>query len=145
MTLTQPALAPPRIVRREAAGGAQVLSSEMPLEPYEASLGVLLRRWAAEAPDRPFLAERAGGDGDWVTVSWAEADRRASAIAQALLDRGLGPERPLLLLSGNAIDHALLTLAGFLAGVTVVPVSRDITSKNSAPLVLSMNAVRSGW
>jgi feruloyl-CoA synthase len=123
MTLTQPALAPPRIARREAAGGAQVLSSETPLEPYEASLGVLLRRWAAEAGDRTFLAERAGGDGDWVRLSWAEADRRATAIAQALLDRGLGPERPLLILSGNAVDHALLTLGGFLAGVTVVPVS----------------------
>jgi feruloyl-CoA synthase len=123
MTLTQPALAPPRIVRREAAGGAQVLSSETPLEPYEASLGVLLRRWAADAPDRTFLAERDGGDGDWVRLSWGEANRRASAIAQALLDRGLSPERPLLLLSGNAIDHALLTLGGFLAGVTVVPVS----------------------
>jgi feruloyl-CoA synthase len=123
MTVTQPALAPPRIVRREAPGGAQILSSEMPLERYEASLGVLLRRWAAEAPERTFLAEREGGDGDWVRLSWAEADRRASAIAQALLDRGLGPERPLLLLSGNAIHHALLTLAGFLAGVPVVPVS----------------------
>jgi feruloyl-CoA synthase len=123
MTVTQPALAPPRIARREAPGGAQILSSEMPLEPYEASLGVLLRRWAAEVPDRTFLAERDGGDGDWVRLSWGEANRRASAIAQALLDRRLGRERPLLLLSGNSIDHALLTLGGFLAGVTVVPVS----------------------
>src|SRR4051794_10073517 len=122
MTKTQPALAPPRIVRREAAGGALVLSSEMPLEPYEDSLGLLLRRWAREAPDRTFLAER-GGDDQWVKLSWGEADRRATAIAQGLLDRGLGRERPLLILSGNAIDHALLTLGGFLAGVPVVPVS----------------------
>src|SRR3954462_9478370 len=122
MTMTQPALAPPRIVSRPAAGGAQVLSSEMPLEPSEDSLGLLLRRWAREAPERTFLAER-GGDDAWVRLSWAEADRRASAVAQALLDRGLGPERPVLLLSGNAIDHALLTHGGFLAGVPVVPVS----------------------
>ena len=94
----------------------------MALEPYEASLGVLLRRWAEEAPDRVFLAERPG-DGDWVELTWGEANRKASAIAQALLDRGLGPERPLLILSGNSIDHALLTLGGFLAGVPVVPVS----------------------
>src|SRR3954462_14812747 len=122
MTMTQPALAPPRIVSRPAAGGAQVLSSEMPLEPSEDSLGLLLRRWAREAPERTFLAER-GGDDAWVRLSWSEADRRASAIAQALLDRGLGPERPVLLLSGNSIDHALLTLGGFLAGVPVAPVS----------------------
>ena len=69
-----------------------------------------------------FLAER-DGDGEWVNLTWGEANRKASAIAQALLDRGLGPQRPLLLLSGNAIDHALLTLGGFLAGVPVVPVS----------------------
>jgi feruloyl-CoA synthase len=123
MTLAPPALAPPRIVRREAGEGAFVLSSEMPLGHYEASLGVLLRRWAADAPDRPFLAERAGGDGEWVTLTWGEADRRASAIAQALLDRRLGPERPVVILSGNAIDHALLMLGGFLAGVPIVPVS----------------------
>src|SRR4051812_9185109 len=122
MTKTRPALAPPQIVRRQAAGGAQVLSSEMPLEAYEASLGLLLRHWAREAPERTFLAERAGDD-QWAKLSWREADTRASAIAQALLDRGLGRERPLLILSGNAIDHALLTLGGFLAGVPVVPVS----------------------
>jgi feruloyl-CoA synthase len=124
MTLVQPALAPPRIVRAQAPDGSVILRSEMELEPHEASLGLLLRRWAAEAPDRVFLAERAGGpEGDWVNLTWGEASLKANAIAQALLDRGLGPRRPLLLLSGNAIDHALLTLGGFLAGVPVVPVS----------------------
>ncbi len=122
MTIVQPALAPPRIVTDHAPDGSLILRSEMPLEPYEASLGVLLRRWGTEAPDRVFLAER-DGDGDWVNLTWGDANRKASAIAQALLDRGLGPQRPLLLLSGNAIDHALLTLGGFLAGVPVVPVS----------------------
>ena len=42
----------------EAPDGSRILRSEMALEPYEASLGVLLRRWAEEAPDRVFLAER---------------------------------------------------------------------------------------
>jgi feruloyl-CoA synthase len=122
MTIVQPALAPPRIVSDEAPDGSRILRSEVPLEPYEASLGMLLRRWGKEAPDRVFLAER-DGDSDWVNLTWGEANRQASAVAQALLDRGLGPNRPLLLLSGNAIDHALLTLGGFLAGVPVVPVS----------------------
>ena len=62
MTVAQPALAPPRITSRPSEDGGQILRSEMPLEPYEASLGVLLRRWAQEAPDRRFLAER-GADG----------------------------------------------------------------------------------
>jgi feruloyl-CoA synthase len=122
MTVAQPALAPPRITSRPSQDGGQILRSEMPLEPYEASLGVLLRRWAQDAPDRTFLAER-GADGEWQSVTWGEANARASAIAQALLDRGLGPDRMLMILSGNSVDHALLTLAGFLAGVPVVPVS----------------------
>src|SRR4051794_3718998 len=121
MTIVQPALAPPRIVAQDAPDGGVILRSEMPLEPYEPSLGLLLRRWAREAPDRVFLAERAGDE--WAELSWSEANRSASAVAQALLDRGLGPERPLMILSGNSIDQALLTLGGFLAGVPVVPVS----------------------
>src|SRR3954449_13629356 len=120
MTVVQPTLAPPRITAEDAPGGV-ILRSGMPLEPYEPSLGVLLRRWAREAPDRVFLAERAGEE--WVNLTWGEANRKATSIAQALLDRGLGPQRPLLILSGNSLDHALLTLGGFLAGVPVVPVS----------------------
>jgi feruloyl-CoA synthase len=122
MTVVRPALAPPRIVGEDAPDGSRILRSEMPLEPYEASLGVLLRRWGREASERVFLAER-NADFDWVHLTWGEANQKASAVAQALLDRGLGPQRPLLLLSGNGIDHALLTLGGFLAGVPVVPVS----------------------
>src|SRR3954447_15220093 len=122
MTVVQPALAPPRIVARDAPDGSRILESEMALEPYEASLGVLMRRWAREAPDRVFLAER-GSDDEWVELTWGEADRRATSIAQALLDRGLHAKRPLMILSGNSIDHAVLTLGGFLAGVPVVPVS----------------------
>jgi feruloyl-CoA synthase len=122
MTVAQPALAPPRITSRPSDDGGLILRSEMPLEPYEASLGVLLRRWAQDATDRTFLAER-GADGAWQSLTWGEANARASAIAQALLDRGLGPDRMLMILSGNSIDHALLTLAGFLAGVPVAPVS----------------------
>ena len=77
MTVVQPALAPPRIVSDQAPDGSRILRSEMALEPYEASLGVLLRRWAEEAPDRVFLAERPG-DGDWVELTWGEANRKAT-------------------------------------------------------------------
>lgn len=122
MTVTQPALAPPLISSRPTPDGGRILSCEVPLEPYEASVGLLLRRWAAEVPQRVFLAER-DGDGGWATLSFAQASLRADAVAQALLDRGLGTRRPVMLLSGNSLDHALLTLGGLVAGVPVVPVS----------------------
>jgi feruloyl-CoA synthase len=114
--------APAKITVEEAPGGASILRSELPLEPYEANLGSLLRKWADEAPGRLFLAERDPGGG-WRRVTWAEAAAQAEAVGQALLDRRLGPERPLLILSGNSVDHALLTLGALLVGVPVVPVS----------------------
>ena len=63
MTVVQPRLAPPRISSEDLPDGSRVLRSEMPLEAYEPSLGVLLRRWANERPDHVFLAER-DGDGE---------------------------------------------------------------------------------
>src|SRR3954449_3260173 len=122
MPIVQPALAPPRIVAEDAPDGSRILRSELALEPYEASLGLLLRHWAREAPDRVFLAER-GADGEWIELTWGEAGAKANAIAQALIDRRLDDKRPVMILSGNSIDQALLTLGGFLAGVPIVPVS----------------------
>ena len=93
MTVVQPALAPPRIVSEDCTRRQPILRSEMPLEPYEASLGVLCGAGRARRPDRVFLAER-DGDGEWVNLTWGEANRKATSIAQALLDRGLGPAAP---------------------------------------------------
>ena len=114
--------APARVLAERRADGSILLTSPEPLGPHESSLGEMLRRWGREAPDRLFLAER-DPSGGWRKVTWAEANHLADSIAQALLDRHLGPDRPLMILSGNAVDHALLTLGGFLAGVPVVPVS----------------------
>jgi feruloyl-CoA synthase len=114
--------APAEVNVEATPDGGYILSSPQPLAPYEENLGVMLRRWAKEDPHRTFLGER-GSDGAWRLVSYGHAGRLADSIAQALLDRGLGPERPMMILSGNSISHALLMLGGFIAGVPVVPVS----------------------
>jgi feruloyl-CoA synthase len=114
--------APPRVERRDLSGGAFELYSPVPLKPYATSLAHMLRARAASDPDRVFLAER-DAEGAWRKLSFAEASRRADAIAQALLDRGCSAERPLMILSGNGIDHALLTFGAYVAGVPAVPVS----------------------
>ena len=80
-----------------------------------------LERWAARTPDRPFLAARSGKG--WRKVSYAEALAAARAIGQGLIDRGLSAERPVLILSGNGIEHALLSLACLHVGVPFVPIS----------------------
>ena len=117
-----PTFARPDIAAERRADGSWLLSSRTPLEPYERSVGAVLARQARTRPDADLLCER-DGDGAWRRLTYGEAWRGARAIGQALLDRGLGPERPVVILSGNSIDHLLVTLGGFVAGVPVVPVS----------------------
>jgi feruloyl-CoA synthase len=118
------ALAEPAVELERRSDGALILRSAHPLGPYPRCLGDLLLTNARRFPDRVFLGERtAGPDSPWRTVSWAAALDQVRSLAQALLDRGAGPERPLLLLSGNSIAHALVTLAAMHVGVPAAPVS----------------------
>ena len=107
------------VERRE--GGVQVLRSPQTLQPYARCLGEHLERWAGEAPERIFLAERAGEG--WRRIAYGEALAQARAIGAALLSRGLSAERPAMVLSDNGIDHALLMLGALHVGVPVAPVS----------------------
>ena len=120
--------APAVVDCRRRADGAIVLESPLPLAPYPPSLTARLAEWAARAPERTFLAERApsaggGALGHWRTLSYGQAWRRARELAGALVALGLGPTRPLAILSGNSIDHALLTLAAMHAAIPVAPIS----------------------
>lgn len=114
--------APALVNVEKTPDGGFILSSPMPLEPYERSLGVLLRRWAKDTPDRIFIGER-DISGQWSLLTYSETARRADSIAQALISRKLGPERPVMILSGNSVSHALLMLGCIIAGVPVAPVS----------------------
>lgn len=116
-------LAVPRIRRRDLAGGSFILESEEVLSAHADHLGQLLQAQAARQPDAVFLAEKISGGSGWREVSYGEAWNAARSIAQALLDRGLDQTTPIVILSGNSVDHALLMLGGFVAGVPVTPVS----------------------
>ncbi len=114
--------APPRISIEGSPETGYIFTSAASLQPYDENLGQMLRHWTEQSPERMFLAERTA-EGDWRRLTYAAANQQANAIAQALLDRRLGPYRPVMILSGNSIDHALLMLGCFIAGVPVVPVS----------------------
>jgi feruloyl-CoA synthase len=91
------------------------------LGPYPPRLTERLRHWAAVAPDRVLFASR---DGEaWQKVTYLEALNSACAIGQALLDRGLSVSRPVLILSGNGIEHGLLSLGCLHVGIPFVPLS----------------------
>jgi feruloyl-CoA synthase len=144
MTTHAELFATPRITREDLPGGEIVLRSAVPLPPLPRATGVWLARWANEAPERVFLAERDGAG--WRRISYAETFEAARAIGQALVDRGLGPARPVMILSENSIDHALLTLGALEAGVPVVPVSTaySLISKDFGKLRVIAELVEPG-
>src|SRR3954452_21915110 len=121
------------------------MRSRQELRPYPRCLGELLRHWASAAPDRTFLAEQ-GGDGGWRRVSYAGALEAVEGIASVLLERGLGPERPVVLLSDNGVDHGLLQLAAMQVGVPAVPVSPaySLLAEDPAQLRYILELVRPG-
>ncbi len=134
-----------RVTTSVSADGGLVIESPVPLGGYENHLGEMLRRWAQAAPQRTFLAERRG-DGDWWHLDYASAAAQADRISQALLDRGLSPKRPVMILSGNSIDHALLALGAMQVGIPVVPVSPaySLMSEDHGKLKALFNLCRPG-
>ena len=122
MSRTTVTFASPDLEIDHRADGSRILRSRQALLPYPRVLGVWLEQWARTAPERVFLAER-DGTGDWRRVSYGEAFHAARAIGSALIARGLSAERPVVILSENSIDHALLMLGALQVGVPVAPVS----------------------
>ena len=116
-----PRLGPVDVVAERRSGGVVHLRSPHPLAAYPAKLTERLDHWAQHAPQRVLFAQRAAGG--WQTVTYAQARWRARRVAAALLALELSAERPLMVLSGNDIEHALLHLGALYAGVPYAPVS----------------------
>ena len=114
--------AAPSVLRQDRADGSVLLTSPELLAPYPATAAEWLRSWAAAEAAYPCVAQRTAG-GPWEVLSYGEVLAAANSVGQALLDRGLSAERPLMILSGNSIGHFLVTMGAYLAGVPVVPVS----------------------
>ncbi|UGV27878.1 feruloyl-CoA synthase [Rhodopseudomonas boonkerdii] len=104
-----------------------------------------LHHWAKETPDRVFMAERRGDDG-WREVTYAQMLDAARRIASALLARNLSPERPIVILSGNSVDHALITFGALYAGIPFAPVSPaySLVSKDYGKLNYLMKLLTPG-
>ncbi len=113
----------PDIEVRRGEGGTVYLLSRAELPPGPQSIPHLLDDKAAEHPDRPWLKQREPGHGDWLRVTYGEAVKLTRNMAQSLLDLGLGPDAPLMILSGNSIEHALVSIAAQRIGAPATPIS----------------------
>ena len=102
--------------------GTIYLRPKIPLGDYPVRITDRLHHWASAEPDRVFMAERAAGGG-WRQITYAQLLSSARRIASALLARGLSAEKPVVILSGNSIDHALMAFGALYAGIPFCPVS----------------------
>jgi feruloyl-CoA synthase len=109
------------VVERKAGGVIYMAAAEK-LADYPRRFTDPLEHWAKVAPDRVFLAQRDGG-GEWRKLTYAQVRDEVRGIGAALLARKLSPERPLVVISGNDIEHALLALAAMTVGIPYAPIS----------------------
>jgi feruloyl-CoA synthase len=112
----------PNAVTLERANGAIYVRSIYPLGPYPVRLTDRLDYWAERAPERVFLGQR-DEQGEWRTLTYAEAREKSRNVAEALLGRNLSPERPVAILSPNDLEQALLALGAMYAGIPFGPIS----------------------
>ena len=104
------------------ADGTIVMEQKAGLPEHLPTLADYLDKWADETPDQPWLARRVNG-GDWRKITYGDARQMAQKIGASLLAMGLGPDKPLLILSGNSLEHAILGAACFYTGIPYAPVS----------------------
>jgi len=124
--------------------GTTLLRSPEPLRPFARAVGEWLVHWASSAPDRCFLAERAGDA--WRRVTYAEAIDAVRRIGASLLARGLDAATPVAILSDNSIDHALLAHGAMHVGIPVAPISPaySLLSDDHAKLTGIFDLLRPG-
>ena len=112
------------------ADGSILLQPTAVLGSYPARVTDPLEHWAMEAPGRVLVARRKA-DGGWVQVTYSQALSQVRAIASRLVQLELGEERPILVLSGNSIEHLLLGLAAMYVGIPYCPVSTAYSQPRS--------------
>jgi feruloyl-CoA synthase len=112
----------PAVIVDRRDDGTIYLRPKIALGEYPLRLTDRLHHWANAEPNRIFMAERAAG-GLWLKITYAQLLAASRHIASGLLARGLSAEKPVVILSGNSIDHALLAFGALYAGIPFCPVS----------------------
>ena len=150
-----------RVKMREGQNNVRYMMADQALAPYAARMTDRLVHWAKEKPDQTLFARRTknadGTSGDWQHISFAQALASANHIAQGLINRGLNADRPVVILSENDLEHALMALGCMVAGVPYCPASpaystisqdydklRHILSTLTPGLVFAADAARYG-
>ena len=101
-------------LREDRADGTIILRAAQPMDEVAPNTGHWLHLWAERTPDSVALSERAdpaAAGGDWRNVTYAALLAHVRAVASGLLARGLGQGDTIAFMSGNSVDHLILSLA----------------------------------
>jgi feruloyl-CoA synthase len=112
----------PRAVFERRPNGITYIRSTETLGSHPDRLTDCLMSWAQQAPDRVFLAQRSA-DGSWEKITYSQTWRRVRRLSAGLLRLGLSATTPLIILSGNSIEHGLLALAAMHVGIPYAPIA----------------------
>ncbi|MEZ5044754.1 MAG: feruloyl-CoA synthase [Saprospiraceae bacterium] len=112
------------------ADGVIYLKSNIPLQAHPQRITERLEYWAEHTPQRVFLAQR-GADRKWVTLTYKMVYEKVQAIAQFLLQSEVSLEKPIVILSGNSLEHGLLALAAMHIGIPYAPISPAYATRSS--------------
>src|SRR5436190_7494206 len=136
----------PAVIVERRDDGTIYLRPKIALGEYPLRLTDRLHHWARTEPNRIFMAERAAG-GLWRQISYAQLLASSRHIASGLLARGLSAEKPIVILSGNSIDHALLAFGALYAGIPFCPVSPaySLVSRDYGKLGFLMKLLTPGF
>ncbi len=116
---------PHRVTREDRPDGTILLTSGYPIGPVANTTGDWLHEWAEKAPYRVAVSERPLTGPGWRNLTYAELLEQVRAVASALAGRGLGQDDTIVVMSGNGLDHLVLSLAAQYAGVPVVPLAEQ--------------------
>ncbi len=132
-----------RVVQHD--DGTVTITPTQALADYPDRITDRLHHWANAAPDRVFMAERAADHG-WRTLTYAQMFASSRRVASALIARGLSADKPVVILSGNSLDHALIAFGALYAGIPYCPVSPaySLVSKDYGKLSYLMKLLTPG-
>ncbi|MEO8296501.1 MAG: AMP-binding protein [Burkholderiales bacterium] len=130
------------VTRRD--DGSILLRSGIPLAPVRPSLPHLFDDAATAHPDRVFMRQRMAPGGAWREITYGQAARDSRAVAQWLLNQGAKPGDAVAVLSGNSLEHAVLSIGAQRVRVAVAPMSAGYSLMSTDHAKLKGCVARSG-
>ena len=133
------------IQKKVNSDGVIVLKSAIELQPHPHRLTERLIHWAEKTPNTVFIAQK-DEKGIWQTVTYAQTLQKVKSIAQYLLQTAVSTEKPLVVLSENSVEHALMALAAYHIGVPYAPLAPaySLRSTDYAKLKHTINLLTPG-